>query len=128
MVQNNQSKGLAVGLNIFLFLFFGIFFLAFTEMGFNSEDSSNFVIFFIVFIGAFIPIIACISAQKRKKEAMIAKVNIQNPEPIYQPQVPIFQEKKTSTRTQKSYCSYCSYCGENVTTNSIFCHQCGSKL
>ena len=116
-------------------LIFGVVFsLAFFELGSDVEtNSSNFVVFFSVFIDAsifsiifFILIRAAISAQKRRQNSTTIS-RIQQPEKQVQAQTS-YNQKEEVLKTIKILKLFCEYCGEKMYKDSSFCTRCGSKL
>ena len=110
----------------FLFGFLFIRFGSEAREGIEDFNWSIVAIFIPVFTGTFIPIMAAISAQRRKQDARITVQN-QHLEMETEKEVQAQAYKQTS-RNKRPKFTYCSYCGEKMIGEALFCSQCGTEM
>ena len=107
-------------------VFLGFLFMQNTIKSDVEINWSMITIFIPVFVGAFIPIIAAISAQRRKREAGITFQN-HHFEMKMKQQAQERARKQVDKDRRPSFV-YCKYCGEKIVEDALFCPQCGTKM
>jgi hypothetical protein len=140
----NRTSGAIVALVVFLLLF-GVLFFVF----FNRFDGSTIIIWPIISgLGGFIFVIIIIAAVAASISGPSKNINKNHTKTYqYQPQEQnqqfnpyIFrpgtqkQSEQINNKESKqeipavSDINFCRYCGEKVERDTLFCHQCGTKL
>ena len=107
-------------------VFLGFLFMRDSVKSDSEINWTMITIFIPVFTGAFIPIIAAISAQRRKREAGITFQN-HHFEMKMKQQAQERARKQVDKDRRPSFV-YCKYCGEKMVGEALFCPQCGTKM
>lgn len=140
----NRAGGAIAAAVIMLLIFGFLFFFLFNR----SNGSTIFIWPIISGLGGFIIIIAIIGAiaasmsqpSKRSNEVRMKSYQYQPQEPSQQinpykirnsvqkqPEEPIYKEIVREIPVVSDI-NYCKYCGSKIDRDSVFCHQCGTKL
>jgi len=144
----NTRTASALAITILLLgvmIFLGSLFINFSRESDGEVNWTMITIFIPVFAGAFIPIIAAISEQKRKENArnMVQDQHfeIKKGQQAHKRSFMVSQERSFMPSHERVYTQadiqtdryrrpllvYCSYCGERLGEEAVFCPQCGTK-